>query len=274
MFRDEFKERYTTIPLAIYRACCRGGVKKIITHQHRELEIIYLTEGEATFYIGFESYDMKKGDILIIPPYALHRGRTSETKPTAYYCICFDVNLLCDRQLVSGLEAQAIVGKNLITGNSELQDYIENAYLACEREETGWEMVAVGNMSLLFGILKNNGFFSKNTGTDKNASFGKEVMEYIINHYSEAISSHDAALALYIDHSSFCRSFKKTFGICFTDYVLAYRIEKARVYLKNTDFPVTEIAFKVGFNDCSYFCKVFKKIAGMSPLVYRKTNEG
>ena len=86
-------------------------------------------------------------------------------------------------------------------------------------------------------------------------NFGKDVMKYIITHYTSGISSRDAAKELHMEHSFFCRSFKKTFGCCFTDYILAYRLEKAKVLLRSSELSVTEIAFKIGFNDCSYFLR-------------------
>ncbi|MBO5326632.1 MAG: AraC family transcriptional regulator [Clostridia bacterium] len=277
MFRDEFKKRYTTIPLAIDRGRSTSSTIEVITHQHKEVELISMTEGSAVFFIDSQSYSIKKGDILLIPPYALHRAHTSSAEPTAYYCICFDLSLLCDRCLQDELETQAICTKGLIEGESKhaerLQKYIEDAFLACENKETGWEMIASGNMSLLFGVLKQNGFFSRNTRSQKSVNLGKDVMKYIITHYASGVSSRDAAKELHMEHSFFCRSFKKTFGCCFTDYILAYRLEKAKVLLRSSDLSVTEIAFKVGFNDCSYFCKVFKKGIGSSPLCYRKAEK-
>ena len=277
MFKDEFKSRYTTIPFATAKGHSENSVMEVITHQHKEIEIISMTEGSAVFSIDSESYPIKKGDILVIPPYALHRARTSATEMTAYYCICFDLSLLSDQCLRDGLETQTIYGKGLIGGKSEhadlLQKYIKDAFLACESKKTGWEMIAVGNMSLFFGALKQSDFFSQEKKSEKRVNFGKDVMKYIITHYASGISSRDAASELYIDHSFFCRSFKKTFGCCFTDYMLAYRLEKAKVLLTGTDLSVTEIAFKVGFNDCSYFCKVFKKGVGISPLCYRKSEK-
>ena len=277
MFNDEFKERYTTIPFATYKKYSACGNIEVLTHQHREIELIHITEGSAVFSIDSENYPIKKGDILVIPPYALHRAHTATNEPTAYYCICFDLVLLCDRWLQDGLETQSICGKYLIKGDDEhaerLQRYIKDAFLACESKESGWEMIAGGNMALLFGILKRSGFFWQSTKSEKDVNFGKNVMQYIITHYASDISSRDAASQLYLNHSFFCRSFKKNFGSCFTDYILAYRLEKAKMLLRGTNLSVTEIAFKVGFGDCSYFCKVFKKGIGLSPLNYRKTNK-
>ena len=128
-------------------------------------------------------------------------------------------------------------------------------------------------MSLLFGMLKGNGFFIPGTKESKDANFGKDVISYIAARATSKISSRDVADALYMDHSSFCRRFRTYFGTCFTDYVLSYRIEQARGYLSKTVLPITEVAFKVGFNDCSYFCKVFRERVGVTPLSFRKTRE-
>lgn len=54
------------------------------------------------------------------------------------------------------------------------------------------------------------------------------------------------------------------------DYVNQYRIEQACHQLLTTDFPITEVAFNCGFNDSSYFIKVFKKYKGTTPKKYLK----
>ena len=271
MFNDEFKNRYTTIPFAIYKASCTNGEKTIITHQHREIELIFITEGTAEFYINSQKYKMRKGDCIIIPPYALHRARTSENEPTSYYCICFDLDLLCDEWLKRGLETGDVIADSLMESSSETQEYIEKAFLACENRKSGWEMIAIGNMSLLFGRLKSVGFFIQCTAPSNDVDFGKKVMVYIIANYRSRISSRDAAKEFYMEHSSFCRAFKKTFGCCFSEYIIAYRLEKAKAYLSSTALPITEIAFSVGFTDCSYFCKIFKERIGTTPLSFRKS---
>ena len=99
MLKDEFKERYTTIPFAIYQAYCEKNVKEVITHYHREIELIAMTEGSAEFYVNSQAYPVSKWDILIVPPYALHRGRMAQDTKTSYDCICFDLQLLCDESL-------------------------------------------------------------------------------------------------------------------------------------------------------------------------------
>ncbi len=276
MFKDEFKERYTTIPFAIYQAYCDKGTKEVITHYHREIELIAITEGATEFYINSKCYLAKKGDVLIIPPYALHRGRTIENVVSSYDCICFDLQLLCDENLKNALESQAFSVISLVPNDSpyaeQLQAYIKEAVFACERNETGWELEAVGNISLLFGILKKNHFISQNFESNKETKFGEKVMTYLLKNISSQITSRDAANELYMNHSYFCRLFKKMFGCPFAKYLLIYRLEKARLYLTNTTLPVTEIAFRLGFHNCSYFGKTFKERFHTTPLSYRKNN--
>jgi AraC-like DNA-binding protein len=277
MLKDEFKERYTTIPFAIYQAYCEKNVKEVITHYHREIELIAMTEGSAEFYINSRCYPVKKGDILIIPPYALHRGRTTENEVSSYDCICLDLQLLCDENLKTGLESQAFSVISMISNESPcaepLQDHIKKAVLACKRNEIGWELEAIGNISLLFGILKKNHFISQNLQSNKESEFGRKVMSYLLEKVSDPITSRDAANELYMNHSYFCRLFKKTFGCSFEKYLLIYRLEKARLYLTTTTLTVTEIAFRLGFHSCSYFGKTFKERFHTTPLSYKKKAE-
>ena len=57
------------------------------------------------------------------------------------------------------------------------------------------------------------------------------------------------------------------------DFILTERIHLAKKLLTSSDNSLTEISEKVGFNDYSYFIRIFKKRTGLSPLKYRKTSE-
>jgi AraC-like DNA-binding protein len=54
-----------------------------------------------------------------------------------------------------------------------------------------------------------------------------------------------------------------------TQYLNGYRVEKAQTLLKNTDRSITDIALAVGFDDASYFARIFKKQTGMTPREYK-----
>ena len=273
MFRDEFKSRYTTIPFAICRENSRGEQKTVISHQHREIEVISMTEGSAVFYIDERKQFLEKGDVLLIPPFSIHRIEILSGAPTSYNCICFDLSLLWDEEIKSGLTNHTLAVSGAVRSRelyaSKMQEWVEAGCRACEGSYPGWELEAIGGMSMLLGEFKKHGYITSDINGGARTGFAQRVLNYISESFSEQITSASAAESMYMNNSYFCRSFKKAFGSCFSNYLLAYRLEKAKVYLNNTHMKITEISLKVGFNSCSYFAKAFKERFGLSPLAYR-----
>jgi YesN/AraC family two-component response regulator len=59
-------------------------------------------------------------------------------------------------------------------------------------------------------------------------------------------------------------------GTTFVEYINIIRIKEAKILLKETDSKIIEIAYKVGFNNVTYFNLIFKKITGQTPFEFRK----
>jgi AraC-like DNA-binding protein len=93
--------------------------------------------------------------------------------------------------------------------------------------------------------------------------------DYINEHQGDDLSLGDVAKAVNTSTFYFCKIFKKTTGINFTDYVSRVRIEKSKNLLLNPNLRVSEIAFEVGFQSLTHFNRVFKRILGQSPTEYR-----
>lgn len=98
----------------------------------------------------------------------------------------------------------------------------------------------------------------------------REILHYISEHYQEDITLERVAKTVELSRTYVCGLFKKEMGINLTNYITAYRIEKAKELLKNTNLKSYEIAEKVGFLDESYFSRAFKKVTGQSPSSYKK----
>ena len=96
--------------------------------------------------------------------------------------------------------------------------------------------------------------------------------EYINEHYSENITLGDVANEIEISAGYLSSLFSEHMDCGFVDYLNQVRIEHACTYLKQNKLKVYEVAFRVGFRDEKYFSKVFKKITGMSPAEYKKTD--
>ena len=61
------------------------------------------------------------------------------------------------------------------------------------------------------------------------------------------------------------RKFKEVCGTSFSNYVNAFRIVKATELLRQTDYNITNIATRCGFENSNYFCRVFREIVGITP---------
>lgn len=97
----------------------------------------------------------------------------------------------------------------------------------------------------------------------------KPALEYIQHNYNKTISLDEVAAICNISTSYFSKLFKKIVGENFSNYVNKIRINEAKLLLETTDTPITNISLDLGFDDCGYFIKVFKKQEGVTPSVYR-----
>ena len=68
-----------------------------------------------------------------------------------------------------------------------------------------------------------------------------------------------------VSKAHFARCFKEAFGVPPHRYLLTRRIERAKTLLRDTDLPVTEIAFQTGWNSLGTFGRVFRDVTGESP---------
>lgn len=274
MFDNSFRARYGSIPFATYYfETGRSGAAML--HWHREVEIISVLSGKVDFFVDGQKHTLRGGEVLIIPPCALHRTELYADIHTCYICICFDCSLLCDRALADGFEKDTLTVRSRIEAESETAgacaDFVLSAYDASLGGERGWELLAVGNLSLLFSRLLSDGYIVPQSRRTGEGDFCRRVLAYIKEHFREDITSRHAAEALYLDNSYFCRLFRSRFGICFSHYLGGYRIERAKEMLRDTELSVSAVAEAVGFHNFSYFSKIFRQSCGVSPSNFRKT---
>lgn len=98
----------------------------------------------------------------------------------------------------------------------------------------------------------------------------EDACKYIDAHYGDNISLEEISGMLQLSPTYFSRLFKAEMDICFVDYVMQVRLEKAKALLTETHASVKEIAYKVGYGDDKYFSKLFKKQVGIKPTEFRK----
>ncbi|WP_416147697.1 response regulator transcription factor [Salipaludibacillus sp. HK11] len=93
---------------------------------------------------------------------------------------------------------------------------------------------------------------------------------YVEENIDKKIRMEDASNHLYMNSSYFSRLFRKETGMTFTEYVTKTKVEKSKTYLIETDLTVEEISNKLGYENTSYYIKLFKKYYATPPMEYRK----
>jgi AraC-like DNA-binding protein/ligand-binding sensor protein len=97
----------------------------------------------------------------------------------------------------------------------------------------------------------------------------QKAREYIDKHKVEALSLAAVAKAAGASVFHFCKVFRKTTGLKFTDYVARLRLEDARTQLLNPNRRISEVAYDVGFQSLTQFNRMFKRVFGQSPTAFR-----
>lgn len=292
MIDNYFINKYHSLPIAYFcmdsinGAVSAGNSKEEIytfAHNHSEFEILYIEQGNAYMEIDGENYQLSSGDMLLINPFEVHFGKyPTENNHFSYFCIDFDIKLLStpeNEELLRSIEFSEVKYIHYIPKNHpqnhQLTTLIKNVYQAIVQKNIGWEYIVRGNMLLFLGTLisknlEHNSLMDKKKV--KGIKFMRESLSFIKAHFSEDITSRDAAMFFSYNLSYFCRLFKSVFNKSFNEYLLEYRLSKAKILLSSTNLTIAEICNRVGFKNQSYFSQVFKKTFGLLPITYRRNS--
>lgn len=171
---------------------------------------------------------------------------------------------------------------DLIKGAKELIDILEEALEklypegehSFSREDYVNGLEDAKTRRELFDMVKL--IYCREMETYSNLAQAKETRyirmskQYISQHYSENITLEDIADLVFMNPVYFSVLFKKEEGINFSDYLLQYRMNKAKQLLKDYNISINEVAGRVGYKDSKYFSKQFNKVVGIKPSEYRK----
>ena len=134
------------------------------------------------------------------------------------------------------------------------------------------ELSILGMLLICWQELYNN-CFSRVFAELKNDGLGAALqrsMDYIGAHYSEPLSLSALAKSAGLSESYFCHSFRAHTGLTPFAWLNRVRVIKSCEYLTRTDKKITEIASLCGYNNISYFNRIFYKIVGLTPSAYRR----
>jgi AraC-like DNA-binding protein/CheY-like chemotaxis protein len=101
----------------------------------------------------------------------------------------------------------------------------------------------------------------------------ERALTYLDSNLHKKIVQADVAHSFGLSTFQFSRLFKRLTRVTFQEYLLSRRIEEAQRLLENPKASITDVCFTVGFQDLSYFTRIFQRYVGLSPSRYRQARE-
>lgn len=256
-------------------------VERVAMHWHPECELLTVTLGQAVFHLNGESYQIQQGDLVIIQPDQLHAMTAPVGQPFGFFAVVFDPVFLQSAvpdqiqqaYLNNPLQVPVVLPK--ITSNKltrALYQQLMNIRALYYQQPAAYMLQIKGYLFLAWATLAQLAARSQTKTLTNGVAVDetKAVIAYIQAHYSQPLT-----LTLLADHfnlskSHLCRLFKKTTKMALTDYINATRISHSTQLLQQTDQAVGVIAGLVGFNNISYFNKIFQRRMHLTPTAYRQ----
>ena len=99
----------------------------------------------------------------------------------------------------------------------------------------------------------------------------ERVARYVDENITEELGVDEICKRFHISKSMLYREFKGCFGCTVGEYITAKRVELAEQLLRTTEDSISDISERCGIESCQYFCRIFKKKRGITPLQYRKS---
>ncbi len=294
----------SAFPVTVDTVVNRTLIQKEL-HRHEYFEMLFVEEGSLINRFKGNEILMKPGDLLIMKPYVLHLLADAEEKQTrkAYCCsflpqaVDFDIQSLEElknssspnRYFFKPFLSLADEGVSAIQLKFDAEHQPELIDLFQKLKDTSHDPSERGHALARCHLLALLSFlteqYERNQGVDHTVKVDlavpvsryltglRKTLNYIHDHFEEALSLEDMASMSGASETYFCRLFKHETGMTFLNYLNGLRIERACVLLRDTSSNALDICYQVGFNDYTHFGRQFKKHTGMSPANFRKQNQ-
>ena len=240
---------------------------------HPALEFVVAVRGRAELALGGHRYILAEGDIGIVPPNIPHLERIVN-RNQGYHLLWLRISP--DRlsmhmssysqgnrfQLMRGasIPRSGAIGRCFETAAEEVHTR-GSLWFQMVRARIGEGFVLAIRHLEVHG-LGQNPEAARQGAVDIAKSF-------IQSHFSEDLSLDGIAGEVFLSPNYFSSLFTQVAGRTVFEYIHEVRMDEAKRLLEETDLPVKQLARRVGISSASYFCRLFRKIAGIPPLDYR-----
>ena len=252
-------------------------------HTHNYVEMIYMCSGSTHHVINGEDVILKQGELLILNQNAVQEIYPAGEGDVAVNFIIlpefFDYGLKMietEENQLRDFIVDCLRGENHSAGNLHfkvaevlpVQNLLENLIWTIVNKQPNKRSINQATMGLLFLQLMNHMDKMETDAASEQQKFIIQVLSYVEEHYKSGELT-ELAEELHFDIYWLSKEIKKRTGKTYTDLIQAKRLSQAAYLLRTTAMNVMDISMAVGYDNISYFHRIFQKKYGMTPRRYR-----
>ncbi len=251
-----------------YEECIPEHTYGPATRDHYLLHFVH--SGKGTYYCDNKSYTLSAGQGFLISPNMITSYRADCEHPWTYSWIGFN-----------GTNAESYLNQMGLSVESPVFAYRDqSAFMqifselkTLNRNTVVGQIRMIGYLYMLLALLMENASLLSIQGKaffSSKEEYIKNAVTYIQTNYSAKISVEEIAGYIGLNRSYFGAIFKEYTNSTPQDFIVDFRVDKAKKLLLNTSLSIGDVARSVGYEDPLTFSKLFKKKVGVSPNTYRK----
>lgn len=256
-------------------------------HRHNFIEVLYVCEGQLTNIIDGKHIEVHKGELLFLNQFTHHEILPAGEKDIAINFMVlpefFDVaytmtgsnNVLADF-LVNVLRQDEERGEYLhfkVAEVLQIQNLLENIIYSIVTGKGNQNKINQTTMGLIFLYLVDSvQYVEMRLPNQYENMVSMTTLDYIEQQYKTATLT-ELCDKLHLPMHVLSKMIKKNTGFNFKELLQRKRLNKAVELMCDTDLPISDIIAAVGYENNSYFHRVFKERYGMTPRVFRVKNQ-
>ena len=234
-------------------------------HLHKELEVVYVSEGKAVAYADKNSYVLNEGDIFIAFPNQVHYYRT--VNEGGFMVLIFSPDIIFG---YSSEISQSIPDKNYVSSAEmgELKELFDKIHIADGKYKT---LSISGYVNVMMSLLLPK-LTLRTVTAEKNSTF-YNVINFCTQNFKSDITLDIVAEKLHLSKYYISHLINNQLKQNFNEYINNLRIAEACNLLRESETKIADISEDVGFGTIRSFNRAFKLIMGVSPTEYRSNSK-
>ncbi|UTR15770.1 AraC family transcriptional regulator [Salipaludibacillus sp. LMS25] len=255
-----------------------------VPHTHEAIEIMYVLDGRCLIETEHETILLREGQYILLDSYVPHRLIATKTVSCRMLNIEFIFKEMTDiMPSIQQLSEQSPPLKHLCQLNvpyivlddmNDVGTVLRNLVLELDKKETVDLKVQLLTAQLLVHVAEaacDRG--TRHGATNRQQRYITQAIQYMHQHYDHPVTVADIAQHVHLNEAYLQRLFKREMSCTVMSYLTSFRIKKAKMLLRHSSVPITEIASYIGLNSRQHFSFLFKKHCGCSPNKYRQNIE-